>query len=123
MNQTAPKSPSRVSLRSPFLLPAVGLFACLIVFAVLLAVLSPAPPRTVMMATGAQGSVYAEAGERYRELLARHGVTLQLIPTNGAVDNLRMLGDASTGVSIAFVQGGLADAADARTGFFGHLVL
>src|SRR6185436_8811899 len=104
MNQKAPKRPRRVSLRSPFILPAVGLFACLIAFAVLLAVLSPAPPRTVMMATGAPGSAYAEFGERYRELLARHGVTVQLISTNGAVDNLHMLGDVSSGVSIAFIQ-------------------
>ena len=113
MNQTTPKSPGRVSLRSPFLLPAVGLFACLVAFALLLAVLSPAPPRTVMMATGTPGSAYAEFGERYRGLLARHGVTLQLVPTNGAVDNVRMLGDASSGVSVAFVQGGIADAAQA----------
>ncbi|HWH49183.1 MAG TPA: TAXI family TRAP transporter solute-binding subunit [Burkholderiales bacterium] len=98
-------------MRSPFILPAVGLFACLIAFAVLLAVLSPAPPRTVMMATGAPGSAYAEFGERYRELLARHGVTVQLISTNGAVDNLHMLGDVSSGVSIAFIQGGLAESA------------
>jgi TRAP-type uncharacterized transport system substrate-binding protein len=111
MNQTTPKRPARVSLRSPFVLPAVALFACLIAFAVLLAVLSPAPPRTVKMATGAPGSAYAEFGERYREHLGRHGVTLQLVPTNGAVDNVRMLGEASSGVSVAFVQGGLAEAA------------
>jgi len=80
---------------------------------VLLAVLSPAPPRTVQMATGAEGSAYAEFGERYRELLARHGVTLELVPTNGAVDNVRKLNDAKSGVSVAFVQGGFADAAQA----------
>jgi len=65
------------------------------------------------MATGAPGSAYTEFGERYRELLARHGVTLQLVPSNGAVDNVRLLSDASSGVSIAFVQGGIADATQA----------
>jgi TRAP-type uncharacterized transport system substrate-binding protein len=65
------------------------------------------------MATGAEGSAYAEFGERYRELLARHGVTLELVPTNGAVDNVRKLNDAKSGVSVAFVQGGFADAAQA----------
>jgi len=102
-----------VSWRSPFLLPAIGVFAFLVAFAVLLAVLSPAPPRTIRMATGAEGSAYAEFGQRYRELLARHGVTLELVPTNGAVDNVRKLNDATSGVSVAFVQGGFADAAQA----------
>jgi TRAP-type uncharacterized transport system substrate-binding protein len=107
------KMPRIVSWRSPFLLPAIGVFAFLVAFAVLLAVLSPAPPRTVQMATGAEGSAYAEFGERYRELLARHGVTLELVPTNGAVDNVRKLNDSKSGVSVAFVQGGFADAAQA----------
>jgi TRAP-type uncharacterized transport system substrate-binding protein len=100
-------------LRSPFFLPAVGVFAFVVAFAVLLTMLSPTPPRTVMMATGAQGSAYAEFGERYRALLARHGVRLKLVSTNGAVDNVRMLGDASSGVSVAFVQGGIVDAEQA----------
>jgi TRAP-type uncharacterized transport system substrate-binding protein len=111
MIQTTAKRPGRVSLRSPFFLPAIGVFAGIVAFAVLLAVLSPAPPRTVMMATGAQGSAYAEFGERYRELLARHGVRLELVGTNGAVDNVHRLSDAKSGVSVAFVQGGIADAA------------
>jgi TRAP-type uncharacterized transport system substrate-binding protein len=111
MIQRTAKKPGRVSLRSPFFLPAVGVLAFVVAFAVLLAVLSPAPPRTVMMAAGAQGSAYAEIGERYRELLARHGVKLELVATNGAVDNVRRLSDAKSGVSVAFVQGGIADAA------------
>jgi TRAP-type uncharacterized transport system substrate-binding protein len=85
MNQTTVKRPGRVSLRSPFFLPAIALFAGIVAFAVLLTVLSPAPPRTVMMAVGEQGSAYSEFGERYRELLARHGVRLELVHTNGAV--------------------------------------
>ena len=111
MIQRTTKKPGRASLRSPFFLPTVGVFAFVVAFAALLAVLSPAPPRIVKMATGAQGSAYAQFGERYRELLARHNVTLELIATNGAVDNIRVLGDASSGVSVAFVQGGIIDAA------------
>src|SRR4051812_12830515 len=111
MNQTRKRMPGRKSAKSPFLWPMIGLFSFLFAFAVLLAVLSPAPPRTVLMATGTQGSAYAEFGERYRELLARHGVKLELVSTNGAVDNLAKLNDPNSGVSVAFVQGGIADAA------------
>jgi TRAP-type uncharacterized transport system substrate-binding protein len=111
MNQTGRRIPRRPSAKSTFLWPTIGFFAFLFAFAVLLAVLSPAPPRTVFMATGTQGSAYAEFGERYRELLARHGVKLELVATNGAVDNLAKLNDANSGVSVAFVQGGIANAA------------
>jgi hypothetical protein len=46
------------------------------------------PPRTIVMATGAEGGAYYEMGIRYREILAQSGVNLQLLPTNGALDNL-----------------------------------
>jgi len=72
----------------------------------ILAVLAPLPPRTVVMATGPQGGAYAEWGARYRDILAREGFNLRLLPTAGAVENLRLLGDPQSGVSVAFVQGG-----------------
>ena len=46
------------------------------------------PPRTVVMATGAEGGANHELGIRYREILAQSGVTLQLLPTSGALENL-----------------------------------
>jgi len=97
------------SLRPAFLFPGLVALGCLVAFAVLLAVFSPAPPRTIVMATGTPGSAYAAFGEQYRDLLARHGVTVELVATNGAVENLRRLSDAGSGVSVAFAQGGLTD--------------
>jgi TRAP-type uncharacterized transport system substrate-binding protein len=37
------------------------------------------PPRTIVMATGAEGGAYHELGIRYREILAQAGVNLQLL--------------------------------------------
>lgn len=110
------KSPGNfnpMSWRSPFLLPGLGVFACLVVLAVLLAILSPAPPRVIVMATGAPGSAYAVFGEQYRDVLARYGVKVELLTTGGAVDNVGRLRDAGSGVSVAFVQAGVTDAAQA----------
>ncbi len=76
----------------------------------ILAALAPLPPRTVVMATGPQGGAYAEWGARYREILAREGFDLRLLPTAGAVENLRLLRDPQSGVSVAFVQGGIITA-------------
>ena len=64
----------------------------------LVAVWKPAPPRELKMATGPAGSAYAEYGARYRERLARSGIQLTLVPTEGAVANLALLRDAVSGV-------------------------
>jgi TRAP-type uncharacterized transport system substrate-binding protein len=69
-------------------------------------VLRPLPGRDLMIATGPPGSIYAQTAERYREILARDGVRLRLVPTNGAVENLARLRDSRSGVSVGFVQAG-----------------
>jgi TRAP-type uncharacterized transport system substrate-binding protein len=70
------------------------------------------PPRTVAMTTGPEGSAYREFGEKYRAALARAGVELKLEPSSGNVENLARLKDASSGVSVGFVAGGLTTEKD-----------
>ena len=80
------------------------------VVAILLAagiyILATLPPRTIVMATGAEGGANHELGIRYREILAQSGVTVQLLPTSGGLENLARLRDPRSGVSVGFVQGG-----------------
>ena len=64
------------------------------------------PGRTVVFATGPEGNAFAIVAERYRASLARHGVSLQLVPTAGAVDNLLRLKDPTSHVDAGFVQAG-----------------
>ena len=71
------------------------------------------PPRTVVMATGGEGGAYHEIGKQYREILARAGVELRLVPTGGALENLALLRDPRSGVSVGLVQGGSAHKSDA----------
>jgi TRAP-type uncharacterized transport system substrate-binding protein len=72
----------------------------------LFAALRPLPARDVSIATGTAGSAYADIAERYRKILARNGVRLHLVPTNGAVENLERLRDARAGVDAGFVLAG-----------------
>lgn len=72
--------------------------------------LNPSPPRSIVMATGTPDSAYDQLGERYRALLAQHGVELRLLRTAGSVENLARLQDPRSEVSVAFVQGGLTSA-------------
>ena len=102
--------------RSTLTGPPLWLFfpiAALIVLAIVTTVLwvGPLPPRVVLMSTGPSGSDYDLLGARYRDIAKRSGIDLRLLPSGGAVENLRRLNDARSGVSIAFAQGGLTNEA------------
>jgi TRAP-type uncharacterized transport system substrate-binding protein len=73
--------------------------------------LGPLPPRVVMMSTGAPGSDYDLFARRYQAILKQSGVRLRLLPSAGAVENLRRLNDPHSDVSVAFAQGGLTSEA------------
>ena len=88
----------------PFLLVGLGL----LVAAYLL--LDPAPPRRVVLATGPEQSAYAAFGKRYQVELQRYGIQVELRPTLGSRDNLRLLRDDKQHVDLAFVQGGSSEA-------------
>lgn len=82
----------------PFLLLAIGA----LVFAYRW--VDPQPPRSVVMATGPVNSDYERFGLRYKEILARHGIDVQLRSTNGSRANLDLLRDESSAVQVAFVR-------------------
>jgi TRAP transporter TAXI family solute receptor len=66
--------------------------------------LSPAPPRSVSMTTGAPDGAYHAFGEKYKTYLKANGIELILLPSEGSVQNLERL---SAGTNAGFVQGGL----------------
>src|SRR5262249_50704002 len=70
--------------------------------------IQPIPPHRLVMTTGAPGGAYAAAGERYRQVLAREHVQVELRPSSGSVENLQRLQDRSTPVEVGFVQGGIS---------------
>jgi len=69
--------------------------------------LRPLPPSRIVMATGPEGSAYQLVGEEYRVILGREGIDVDLRPSDGDVENLQLLRDSTSGVSVGFVQGGL----------------
>ncbi len=70
--------------------------------------IKPFPPGSLVMATGMKGGAFAVFGERYRQILARDKISVELRPSSGAVENLRFLKDKARGVDAGFVQGGIA---------------
>ena len=71
--------------------------------------LDPQPPRTVTLATGPAGSAYAAFGQRYAQALAREGIQVKLLTTEGTVGNLQALREGRA--DVAFVRGGSVDMA------------
>jgi TRAP-type uncharacterized transport system substrate-binding protein len=80
--------------------------AVAIFFGASLFIVATLPPRELVMATGAEGDANYELGIQYREILAKEGVRLRLLPTSGSMENLRHLRDPRSGVSVGFIQGG-----------------
>ena len=66
----------------------------------------PPPPESIRVAAGARGGAYFKYAEVYREHLADSGITLEIMESAGAVENLRHLIDEDC--DIAFLQGGIA---------------
>jgi TRAP transporter TAXI family solute receptor len=74
--------------------------------------LQPLPPKTLTLSTGMKGGSSAIFGERYRQVLARHGIDLKLMPSTGSMENLRRLLDSSQSVEAGFVQDGMGKVED-----------
>jgi len=83
----------------------------------------PSPPKKVVMTTGAPDGAYQLYASRYRDALARQGVTLELRPSSGAAENLQRLRDPKSDVQIAIVQSGLTQHGEDTSGLvsLGHL--
>jgi TRAP-type uncharacterized transport system substrate-binding protein len=69
----------------------------------------PAPPSKFTIATGAKDQTYEAIGKRYRDILARSHVDVELRLTNGAADNIKLLNDPASGIKVGIAQGGISD--------------
>lgn len=67
-----------------------------------------APPQTITLAGGPQGSIFQAHAERYAKILARNGVKLKILPSQGFFENIRKLTGPASRVDIGFVQGGVS---------------
>src|SRR4029077_8987789 len=64
----------------------------------------PAPPRRIVFATGQEGGGYDALGKQYQARLRKLGLEVELVNTNGSVDNLQRLVNGEA--DVAFVQAG-----------------
>ncbi|MCX5808090.1 MAG: C4-dicarboxylate ABC transporter substrate-binding protein, partial [Proteobacteria bacterium] len=55
-----------------------------------------APPNTITITSGPDGSQFHKIAERYAKILGRDGITLRILPSEGSVGNIRRLADPSS---------------------------
>ena len=90
---------------------APAILLVILAFGVAWSFMKPAPPRHFVMATGRPDGAYYQVALRYRDVLAREGIAVEVRATAGSIDNVRLLEDPASGVEVAFVQGGILAAA------------
>jgi TRAP transporter TAXI family solute receptor len=95
----------QLSRKQQFIVAATVLSVLAIIIWAITRYISPAPPRTVTMTTGAQDGAYHAFGEKYKTYLKANGISLILKTSAGSVENLARLEQA--GAAAGFVQGGL----------------
>jgi len=69
-------------------------------------------PRHIILASGPKDGMYHQYAQRYKAILARHGVTVEERLTHGADENERLLRDPKSGVDVAFIHGGVVRPAE-----------
>ena len=98
----------RVSVRDLVVTTAPLVLLTLAVIWVAYLFVRPAPPDTLTISSGPPGSTFLLNAEKYRKILARSGVKLKVLPSEGSLDNLKKLADPKSKVDIGFVQGGIS---------------
>jgi TRAP transporter TAXI family solute receptor len=74
-------------------------------FAIAYQFVEPAPPKKIVISTGAESGAYYQFAQRYATILAKNGVTLEVRASAGSLENLDRL--KSGEAQIGFVQGGV----------------
>lgn len=79
-------------------------------------------PNRIVITSGPKGSSFARYAERYRQILAREGVAVDILPSEGSSDNLGKLADPNIRVDVGFVLSGEAGTQEGSRSAFGKLM-
>lgn len=84
---------------------APAVVAVLVGFFVAVQFIKPAPPDTVVIASGGETGAYHAFAKAYAQRLRDEGIELKIVNTAGSIENIALLRDSK--VDVAFVQGGV----------------
>lgn len=70
--------------------------------------IKPAPPQKLVIAAAQDEGGFNYFARRYRDILARHGITLEIRATHGSLNSLALLEGDAPEADVAFIQSGSA---------------
>ena len=97
------------------MLPVLLVIAAAAVVAV--KVMQPAPPSAIRFVSGPPGSTFRTNAEKYKKRIEAHGVKVEVIDSQGSLENLARLAapKSKVQVDVGFVQAGLHEGTDIST--------
>ncbi|MGE5128037.1 MAG: TAXI family TRAP transporter solute-binding subunit, partial [Sphingomonadaceae bacterium] len=75
--------------------------------------IEPLPPRRIVLASGPEGSALYALGQRYRAILAKSGIQVEVRATRGPGENVRLLAGDGASADAAFLVAGTVPPAEA----------
>lgn len=83
-------------------------FCVAVLVATYMIFVEPPPPRKLTIATGSKNGGYNRFATVYADALRKDGISVEVRETAGSVENLKLLADDKSGVTVAIVQSGVA---------------
>ncbi|NVO00322.1 MAG: ABC transporter substrate-binding protein [Geobacteraceae bacterium] len=84
------------------------IFSALVIVGAVFWFFHSAPPTTIIFTSGDDGTSFSKNAEKYAKILARNGVKLKILKSEGSLENLERLEDPKFKVDAGFVQTGVA---------------
>jgi len=101
----------KIGFREKLIILCPAVVLAILAFLVIFYFVDPLPPRRISIGCGPPEGANFSYAQAYREILSREGIELELRNTAGSAENLKLLGEESGGVDVAFVQGSMKSSA------------
>jgi len=97
----------KIGLREKLIIFCPAVVLAILAFVVAYYFVDPFPPRRISIGCGPPEGANFRYAQTYQKILSKEGISLELRNTAGSAENLKLLGAASSGVDVAFVQGSM----------------
>jgi TRAP-type uncharacterized transport system substrate-binding protein len=84
------------------------IFICIVLITATFWFIYSAPPDTIIITSGDDDTRFLKTAGKYKKILARNGVNLEILKSEGSLENLERLENPSFHVDVGFVQTGVA---------------
>uniref|UniRef100_UPI004047B5C1 hypothetical protein n=1 Tax=Polynucleobacter sp. TaxID=2029855 RepID=UPI004047B5C1 len=74
--------------------------------------LVPAPPKKIVMTTGADNGLYYRFGQQLAKELAKEKITLEVLPSAGSLENIERLNQPESKIHVGILQGGVGQVSE-----------